>query len=241
VFPIRAERPSRTVPWTTLGIVAANVAMFAWEVRLTTMLGPGALTAFIDTYAFVPARFFAQPFSSDQWRTVFTAMFMHAGWLHIGANMLFLWVFGAGLEDRLGHLRLLAFYLVAGVAATAAQALVAPTSVVPTLGASGAIAGVLAGYVILFPRRRITTLILIVIVIEVAALPAWLMIGVWLLTQVASGVGALGGASIASGGVAYFAHIGGFVAGAVMAAPLAVADRLRATRPGAGRAKARTP
>ncbi len=239
LFPIRAERTSRAVPWTTLAIVAANVAMFAWELRLTWLLGPGALTAFIDTYAFVPGRFLAHPFSPDQWRTVFTAMFMHAGWLHIGSNMLFFWVFGAGLEDRLGHLRLLAFYLVAGVAGTVAQALVAPASMVPTLGASGAIAGVLAGYLLVFPRRRVTTLIFIVFFVEVAALPAWIMIGVWLLSQVASGIGALEGAAAASSGVAYFAHLGGFAAGAVMAVPLLLADRSRATRPGAGRARGR--
>ncbi len=239
MFPIRAERSSRAIPWTTVGIVAANVAMFAWEVRLTSLLGPGALATFIDTYAFVPARFFAHPFSLDQWRTVFTAMFMHAGWLHIGSNMLFLWVFGAGLEDRLGHLRLLGFYLVAGVVATAAQALVAPASTVPTLGASGAIAGVLAGYLLLFPRRKVTTLIFIVFFVEVAALPAWILIGLWLVSQIASGVGALEGAAAASGGVAYFAHLGGFATGAVMALPLVVGDWLRRNRPGAGRASAR--
>lgn len=235
MFPIRAERASRSIPWTTIGIVAANAAMFAWELRLTTLLGPGALSSFIDTYAFVPGRFFAQPFSPDQWRTVFTAMFMHAGWLHIASNMLFLWVFGAGLEDRLGHLRLLAYYLVAGVAATAAQAMVAPASQVPTLGASGAIAGVLAGYLLLFPRRKITTLIFIIFFVEIAALPAWILIGLWLLSQVASGIGALEGAAAATGGVAYFAHLGGFAAGAVMALPLLVNDWRRRNRPGAGR------
>ncbi len=239
LFPIRAERAGRAIPWTTLAIIAANTAMFAWEVRLTWLLGPGALTTFIGAYAFVPARFFAQPFSPDQWRTVFTAMFMHAGWLHIASNMLFLWVFGAGLEDRLGHLRSLAFYLFAGVVATAAQALVAPASTVPTLGASGAIAGVLAGYLLVYPRRRVTTLIFIFFFVEVAALPAWVLIGVWLLSQVASGIGALEGAAAASGGVAYFAHLGGFVAGVVMAIPLLVADRLRTTRPGIGRASRR--
>jgi membrane associated rhomboid family serine protease len=218
-----------------VGIVAANVAMFAWELRLSALLGPGALAAFIDTYSFVPGRFLAHPLSPDQWRTVFTAMFMHAGWLHIGSNMLFLWVFGAGLEDRLGHLRLLAFYLVAGVAGTIAQALVAPASMIPTLGASGAIAGVLAGYLLLYPRRRITTLIFIVFFVEVAALPAWILIGLWLLSQVASGIGALEGAAAATGGVAYFAHLGGFAAGAVMAAPLLVSDWLARNRPGAGR------
>lgn len=237
MFPIRAERTGRAIPWTTAAIVAANVAMFAWEVRLTGLLGPTALTAFIDTYAFVPARFLAQPFSPDQWRTVFTAMFMHAGWLHIASNMLFLWVFGAGLEDRLGHLRLLGFYLIAGVAGTVAQALVAPASMVPTLGASGAIAGVLAGYLLLYPRRRVTTVIFIVFFVEVAALPAWIMIGVWLLSQIASGIGALEGATAGSGGVAYFAHLGGFAAGAVMTAPLLVADWLRATRPGVRRVR----
>jgi membrane associated rhomboid family serine protease len=218
-----------------VGIVAANVAMFAWELRLSSLLGAGALTAFIDTYSFVPARFLAHPLSPDQWRTVFTAMFMHAGWLHIGSNMLFLWVFGAGLEDRLGSLRLLAFYLVAGMAGTAAQALVAPASMVPTLGASGAIAGVLAGYLLLYPRRRITTLIFIVFFVEIAALPAWILIGLWLLSQIASGIGALEGAAAAAGGVAYFAHLGGFAAGAVMAAPLLVSDWLARNRPGAGR------
>ena len=241
MFPIRAERSSRDIPWTTVAIIAANVAMFAWEVRLTLALGPATLATFIDTYAFVPARFFAQPLSPDQWRTVFTAMFMHGGWLHIAANMLFLWVFGAGLEDRLGHLRFLGFYVVAGVVGTAAQALIAPASLIPTLGASGAIAGVLAGYLLLFPRRRVTTLIFIVFFVEVASLPAWAMIGVWLLSQVASGIGALAGAATSSGGVAYWAHLGGFAAGAVMALPLLVTDRIKASRPGAGRVGRTTP
>jgi membrane associated rhomboid family serine protease len=151
------------------------------------------------------------------WESVFFAMFLHAGWLHIGGNMLFLWVFGNNVEDKLGPLKYFLFYLLAGIAASLAQLAIAPDSVVPNLGASGAIAGVLGAYILMFPRRRVLTLV-IFFLITLVYLPAWLVLGSWFVLQLFSGVGSLGSRVNAGGGVAFFAHIGGFVFGLIMAA-----------------------
>jgi membrane associated rhomboid family serine protease len=150
------------------------------------------------------------------WESVFVAMFLHGGWLHIGGNMLFLWVFGNNVEDKLGSLKYILFYLAAGVAASLAQLAVGPDSVVPNLGASGAIAGVLGAYIVMFPRRRVYTLILFFIITAVY-LPAFVVLGLWFVLQVFNGAGSLGSKVNTGGGVAFFAHIGGFVFGALMA------------------------
>ena len=152
------------------------------------------------------------PGPSPIWLTLFTSMFMHGGWAHIGGNMLFLFIFGDNVEKAFGHLRYLAFYLISGLVASLAQVWSDPTSILPSLGASGAIAGVLAAYVVLFPTNRVRVLI----GYFVTSVPAILMIGVWALLQFVSGFGSIT-TSAQSGGVAYFAHIGGFVAGLVMA------------------------
>ena len=190
----------RSVPYVNLLLIATNFLVFLWEMLV-------ASNAQISTFLVVPARLLADP--AGQFYTVFTAMFMHASWLHILGNMLYLWIFGDNIEDRVGHGRYLIFYLVCGIIATFAQVLADPTSTVPNLGASGAIAGVLGAYLIAFPRQRVRVLLLAFII----PLPAIIVIGVWFLLQVLNEVSSLGAAS---GGVAYMAHIGGFIAGMIL-------------------------
>src|SRR5579885_76553 len=221
----------RRFPFVTYLLILINIAVFLLE------LNQGATTPqFICAYSLVPealthntpqtalcASQFGQAFPyqvpNPVWLTIFTSMFMHAGWLHIGGNMLFLYIFGDNVEDRLGHLGYLIFYLFCGTAAALAQVAVDPSSTIPSLGASGAIAGVLAAYVVFFPGARVTTLIFLGIFITITAVPALILIGVWFVLQFFDGVAALSSQSDqAMGGVAYFAHIGGFVA-APFAAP----------------------
>jgi membrane associated rhomboid family serine protease len=161
------------------------------------------------------------------WQSVFVAMFLHEGWLHIGGNMLFLWIFGNNVEDKLGRLRYLLFYLLGGIAATVAQTAISPGAAIPSLGASGAIAAVLGAYLVMFPRRRVLTLVFFFF-ITMIELPAILVLGGWFLLQVFSGVGGLG--SNVNGGVAYFAHIGGFALGIVAALLFFPKERRRAPR-----------
>jgi membrane associated rhomboid family serine protease len=149
------------------------------------------------------------------WETVFTGMFMHASILHIGGNMLFLWIFGNNVEDSMGRLKYLAFYLVGGIAALALQVAVGPNSSAPTIGASGAIAAVLGGYIVLYPRARVLTLVFIILFFTVIELPAILMLGIWFAEQAALGAAGLTNPTGGGGGVAYFAHVGGFAFGAL--------------------------
>jgi len=223
VIPIKDENPTRRTPWVTILFIAANLAVFAYQ----TTLDPAALQAFWLRWAFVPARFLASPLSPAELTTIFSAMFMHAGWVHVGGNMLYLWIFGNNIEDRFGHLGFAGFYLVAGIVATLAQMAVAPTSTVPNLGASGAVAGVLGAYILLFPGASVLTIIPIFIFIEVARVPAYLVIGFWFVLQLGNGLASLGPQLATSGGVAWFAHIGGFVVGLVLALPAALAARGR--------------
>jgi rhomboid family protein len=164
------------------------------------------------------------------WESVFFALFLHGGWLHIGGNLLFLWVFGNNVEDRIGWLKYLLFYLAAGLAASFAQLLVKADSVVPNLGASGAIAGVLGAYLVMFPRRRVLTVVIFLLITAVY-LPAYVVLGVWFVFQVFSGLGSLGSRVNVGGGVAFFAHIGGFVFGALMALLFFPKERFRARPP----------
>src|SRR4051794_1668269 len=143
------------------------------------------------------------------WVTIFTSMFMHGGWLHIGGNMLFLWIFGDNVEDAMGHVRFLIFYLLAGVGAAAGQILVSPDALTPLIGASGAISGVLAAYLVLFPNARVRVLIFLGFFVTVLALPALVVIGFWIILQFASGYASVGPGTAQTDGVAYFAHIGG--------------------------------
>ena len=195
-------------------LVAINVIVFFWELRLQAA---GQLEPALVNVAFVPARFWYLPGALlPNVITMFVSMFLHGGWLHLGGNMLYLWVFGDNVEDRLGHVKYLFFYLVCGLLATLAHAVMNPESRLPSIGASGAIAGVLGAYVVLFPKQRVTTLIPIFIFITVREIPAIFLLGFWIIMQLFFGAASMGGDLQSAGGVAYFAHIGGFVAGMVL-------------------------
>ena len=204
MFPIGDDNSTRrSVPYVTYALVAINVLVFFLELKNGD--------AFIQEWAFIPARFSADPAANIP--TVFSAMFMHGGWLHLGGNMLYLWIFGDNVEDRFGHLKYLAFYLLAGIAATFAQYLFLPESNVPNVGASGAIAGVLGAYILMFPHSRVNVLL----GRSVVAMPAIVVLGFWIVLQLVSGVGSIAHTDADVGGIAYMAHVGGFVAGFLMA------------------------
>jgi len=195
------DSSSRTIPYVTYALIALNVVFFLFELT--------SGEAFLMKWAFVPERFMANP--SADFLTLFTSIFMHAGWVHLGGNMLYLWIFGDNVEDRFGHVKFIAFYLLCGLAATFAQLAFNTTSNIPNLGASGAIAGVLGAYILLFPQGKVKVL-QGQRVIQVSAL---IVIGLWIVLQLFSGIGSI--ASTAdTGGVAYMAHIGGFLAGIVL-------------------------
>jgi len=196
-----SRRPVRW-PIVTLAIIVVNALVFLLE------LAGG--DAFINQWSFVPATIS----SGHGFITIFTAMFMHAGWLHIGGNMLFLWVFGPEIEDAMGPLRYLVFYLLGGVAASLAQIAIDPKSTIPNLGASGAIAAVIGVFLITYPRYQIKTVLFLGWFFGVRLIPAVLLVGFWFLTQLFNEVGAL--ASTQTGGVAYMAHVGGFLFGLVL-------------------------
>jgi membrane associated rhomboid family serine protease len=204
MFPIGDDDSSeRTVPIVTYALIALNVLFFLVE-------GSGG-DAFLEKWAFVPSRFLANP--AADFPTLFTSMFMHAGWLHLGGNMLYLWIFGDNVEDRFGHAKFLVFYLLCGLAATFAQLAFSAGSQVPNLGASGAIAGVLGAYVLLFPQGSVRVLQ----GARVVQVPALIVIGLWIALQLFSGIGSVA-SSAQTGGVAYLAHIGGFFVGMLLTA-----------------------
>jgi len=211
MFPIRDHNPSNRLPVVTWALIAANVAIF-----LSYFPGIGGserqLMAFFDTWALVPAEVLA----GDDGYTIVTSMFLHAGWMHLIGNMVFLWIFGDNMEDLLGHLGFLAFYLASGGAAALGQILTGPGSVVPMVGASGAIAGVMGGYLLMFPRARIDVLVILLVLVRIFTIPAWLMLGLWFGLQLVNGLSM----DIVGGGVAYWAHAGGFVAGIALVLPL---------------------
>lgn len=202
MFPIGDDNSSeRTVPIVTYALIALNVLFFFVE------LSGG--DPFIQRWSVVPSRLMANP--SGDFLTVFTSMFMHGGWVHLGGNMLYLWIFGDNVEDRFGHAKFAVFYLICGIAATIAQLAFNAGSNIPNLGASGAIAGVLGAYLILFPRGQVRVLM----GRGVVPMPALVVIGLWIVLQFINGVGSIT-QSAETGGVAYMAHIGGFVAGLVL-------------------------
>jgi membrane associated rhomboid family serine protease len=227
VFPLKDNIPTLRFPAVTTALIALNViAYFLWQ-RGGISLGEPDSPHFICNlydYAEIP---FEITHPGEQvvvagegcglptaptWLTVFTAMFMHGGLLHLGGNMLFLWIFGNNVEDSMGPVRFLLFYLLGGIAATALQVAIGPDSTVPGIGASGAIAGVLGGYLILFPRARVVTLIFIVFFFTIVELPALLILGFWFVEQLLFGYFDVNSGG-EGGGVAYFAHIGGFAFG----------------------------
>lgn len=202
MFPIGDDNSSRrTVPFVTYILIVLNVLFFI------VMLSGG--DDFIMKWAFVPSRFLANP--GAEFLTLITSMFMHGGWLHLGGNMLYLWIFGDNIEDRFGHVKFLIFYVLCGLAATAAQLVFSLNSNIPNLGASGAIAGVLGAYIILFPKARVSVL-QGQRVIPVSAL---IVIGLWFILQLFSSIGSIA-STVDTGGVAYMAHVGGFIAGVVL-------------------------
>jgi rhomboid family protein len=206
MFPLGDDDSQRrTVPVVTFALIGLNVLMFLLELS--------AGDAFIDAWAFVPARFAANP--AGQAATIFTAMFMHGGWAHLLGNMLFLWIFGDNVEDRFGPGKFLIFYLVVGIAATFAQFALAPHSTVPNVGASGAIAGVLGAYILMFPQARVNVLL----GRQIVAMPALVVLGAWIALQLFSGMGSIANTDENAnvGGIAYMAHIGGFFTGLLLA------------------------
>ena len=218
--------PRRRLPWVTWGLIVVNVVIFLYQVSL----GPDA-PAFMFAYGVVPAAITHGipqtslpgapanlPFHTPNlvYLTLITAMFLHAGWLHIGGNMLFLYIFGDNVEDRMGPLPYLGFYLLCGIIAGLTQVFVDPNSTTPSVGASGAIAGVLASYLVLFPWAGVRTIIFIFIFFTVVTLPAFILIGAWFVLQLFDGVAALSTVQQGMGGVAYFAHVGGFVTGLII-------------------------
>ncbi len=211
MLPLSDHNPTRTVPVINYLLIAANVFMFFWELSL----GPD-IERDLFLVSFVPARFWIAPFYPVNLIRILISMFLHGGWLHLGGNMLYLWIFGDNIEDRLGHFTYLLFYLLCGTVATLTHAVMNAASRLPSIGASGAIAGVLGAYLILFPRARVTTLIPIFVFVTIRELPAVVVLGLWFVLQFFVGVASIGASPETTGGVAVFAHIGGFVAGMLL-------------------------
>lgn len=215
MIPLRDENPVRIVPFVTWGVVAACVLAFLVQISLGApgfnriIFALGVIPAVLFGHAYLPPEIALVPPAA----TVVSSMFLHGGWLHLIGNMLYLWIFGDNIEDRMGHVRFLVFYLACGVAAVFAQAVPAPQSVVPMVGASGAISGVLGAYLLLFPRARVLVLVPLGFVLQVIRLPAVWVLGLWFLVQLLSSLMAPAG----EGGVAFRAHLGGFLAGLVLA------------------------
>ena len=199
---MRVVIPSRTTPVVTVTLIVANAVVFLFQESLE----PRELEGFIMAWGLVPARF--------DWLNVLTSMFLHGGWAHFLGNMLYLWIFGDNVEDRLGHGRYLVFYLMCGATAAGLQVFFSPASRIPMVGASGAIAGVLGAYLVMFPRSRVLTLVPIFIIVQLIEVPAIVLLGLWFVLQLLSGVGSLGQTADV-GGVAFWAHTGGFVMGMI--------------------------
>ncbi|MFW6051908.1 MAG: rhomboid family intramembrane serine protease [Myxococcota bacterium] len=212
MIPLRDNNPTRRPPVVIYVFVALNVAVFLFEVAL----GPQGMALFTEHFGVVPYDL-TQEVRPDAWITPLTSMFMHGGWMHIIGNMWFLWIFGDNVEDSLGRGRFVVFYLLCGLGAVALQVAVNPMSQTPMIGASGAVSGVLAGYVMLFPHARILTLVPIFIFLQFVELPAYLFIFIWFGYQLLAGLVQFGQVKAGGGGVAWWAHIGGFVVGIALA------------------------
>ena len=205
MFPLRDHNPSERTPYVVLALIAINAAVFLYQLPLFETRG---ILFFYDAWALVPAELSA----GEDLHTLVTYQFLHGGWMHILGNMLFLWVFGDNLEDEMGHLGFLAFYLGTGIAAAGAEWLAGPGSPVPMVGASGAVAGVMGGYLLLYPKARVDTLVFWVLV----PIKAWIVLGIWFALQIGNGVLSLAGPAE----VAYWAHAGGFLAGIAATVPI---------------------
>jgi membrane associated rhomboid family serine protease len=222
VIPLRDANPTRRLPVVTLVLIAASIAVFAYELSRLAAGGDAALAPFITEWGIVPAELVAAAgrgaWASQETLTLITSQFLHGGWLHLGGNLLYLWIFGNNIEDRFGRGPFLAFYLVGGAVAGLTQVAIAPDSTIPTIGASGAIAATLGAYLVLYPRARITSLVFLVFFYQLIRVPALIVLAFWFVIQLVDGIASLGVPDAATtGGVAFFAHIGGFVFGAVVA------------------------
>jgi membrane associated rhomboid family serine protease len=234
VIPIKDNLPTDRFPFVTLGLIVANFVVYILAIRHGGSFISGPDTQEVVRYGAIPqvlthclgrhevTHVFANggyavactnSGGMPSWQTIFTSMFMHASIIHIGGNMLFLWIFGNNIEDSMGPVKFLAFYILGGIAALALEVAIGPHSTAPTLGASGAIAAVLGGYILLYPRARVLTLVLIIFFFTVIELPAWVMLAVWFAEQAVFGVTNLTNPTGGGGGVAYFAHVGGFAFG----------------------------
>jgi rhomboid family protein len=241
VFPIKDNIPTERTPVVTIALIIANVVVFLLEIRSGGSIGGGPTVRDSVLFGFIPYELThwgqhcdvvgqqlvcgrgGLPSQPATELTVFSAMFMHGGIVHLGGNMLFLWIFGNNVEDSMGRLKFLLFYLLGGLAATALQVAVGPDSTIPNLGASGAIAAVLGGYLVLYPRARVLTLVFLIVFFTFLQIPALLFLVIWIGEQILFGLTGLTNGGAEQGGVAYFAHIGGFAFGAL-------AIRLFATR-----------
>lgn len=210
MIPFKDDNPVRTFPFVTIGLIATNIIVFIWEI-VSPMGGEkiaflyGAIPYNLITLKMAHAQMVSPP------ATVLVSMFLHGGFLHVGGNMLYLWIFGDNIEDALGHSRFLLFYLFSGVVAAYSYAVTDPRSMVPMIGASGAISGVLGAYILLFPRAKVHTILFFGFFWQIVRIPAVFVLGFWMLLQVFSGL--LNSGSLQHGGVAWFAHVGGFVSG----------------------------
>lgn len=206
MIPLRDVMPSGVVPLFTIAFIAFNGVAFLFELSLPDR----AVEAFMYQYGLVPARV--------RWLSVFSSMFLHSGWLHFLSNMLFLWIFGDNVEARLGHVRFVLFYLFCGAVAALAHVFMNPASTIPMIGASGAVAGVMGAYFVLYPHSRILALVPLFIFMEVIEVPAILFLGLWFVMQFFSGVGSIAAdAAAETGRVAFWAHVAGFLAGGAAA------------------------
>ena len=210
MFPIRDHNPSGRIPYVTYTLMAINIAVFLYSFPLESE--PRLLAAFYSDYALFPNRV------SDgrDLSGLFTSMFLHAGIMHIAGNMLFLWIFGDNLEDDMGHVGFTIFYILGGLGAGMAQVIADPSSGIPTVGASGAIAAVMGGYLLLYPKARVDILLILIVFFKIFPVPAWVMLGLWFALQLINGVAS----DAATGGVAYWAHAGGFIVGFILALPV---------------------
>jgi membrane associated rhomboid family serine protease len=217
MFPVSDVIPSRTTPVVTIALIALNALAFFYEL----LLDENQLQLLVETFGVVPAVF--------SWPTVVTSMFLHGGWLHVCGNMLYLWIFGDNVEDRFGRVRYLVFYLFCGAAAALGQLAMNPLSTAPMIGASGAVAGVMGAYFVMYPHSRVLTAVFIVFFMDLIEVPAVFFLGIWFLMQLFSGVGSIG-VDAADAGVAFWAHVVGFAGGALLGGLWRVAEQTRRQR-----------
>ncbi|MFK7762234.1 MAG: rhomboid family intramembrane serine protease [Roseobacter sp.] len=209
MFPIRDHNPSGRVPYVTYALMAANIGIFlVYAGRMDDVRFMNALWL---EWAMIPARIS----TGDGYVTLFTSMFLHGGILHLAGNMLFLWIFGDNIEEKLGHIKYLLFYLACGVLAILTEFVIYPGSTIPTVGASGAIAGVMGGYLLLFPKAKVDILLIIIVIFRIIPIPSWILLALWFVVQFIGGLLS----NPEEAGVAYWAHAGGFIAGMILIAP----------------------